>query len=111
MRINHVTLLVRDKEASKRFYADVLGLSIREDKGLWVRVGEQYLHLTDSSGAPVVGTFYHFAIEMENLPDFLQGLQRKGVAVSHPDDGRQNFIRDPDGNLIELIDANDNFFK
>ncbi len=111
MRINHVTLLVRDKETSKRFYAETLGLGVREDQGLWIRIGGQYLHLTDSSGAPVPGTFYHFAIETERLSEFLAGLEKKGVTIFHLGDERQNFVRDPDGNLIEFVDAHDNFFN
>lgn len=112
MKINHVTLLVKDKKESERFYTEVLGFNKREDKGLWIEIGDQYIHITENSGEPVSDTFYHFAIEIDDLPVYLEKLKEKGVEVFDFSDNKlQNFIRDIDGNLIEFIDASNNFFK
>ena len=113
MRINHVTLLVADRGKAEEFYAGVLGLEKEERSGhLWIKVGEQYVHLTENSG-PVAGdSFYHFAIEIENLPGYLEQIGCRGAEVFDVALERtQGFVRDPDGNLIEFIDEKNNFFK
>ena len=113
MKINHVTILVSDKNLSRKFYTEVLGFEIKEIDGrLWIKIGEQYLHITENSGEPVPNTFYHFAIEVDNLADYKITLKNKGVDIfDFSDSNLQNFLRDPDGNLVELIDAADKFFK
>lgn len=48
----------------------------------------------------------------EDLPRYLEDLEGKGVETFDFSEKKlQNFLRDPDGNLIELVDANDNYFK
>lgn len=113
MKINHVTLLVKDKQRSKKFYTEVLGFEKKEsDNCLWIKIGDQYIHITENSGGPVTGTFYHFAIEIDDLPLYLEKLKEKGVEVfDFSEDKLQYFIRDIDGNLIEFIDAGNIFFK
>ncbi|MFZ4631805.1 MAG: VOC family protein [Patescibacteria group bacterium] len=113
MRINHVTILVKDKNVSRKFYTEILGFESKEIGGrLWIKIGEQYLHITENSGVPVPNTFYHFAIEIDNLTDYKINLKNKGINIfDFSDDNLQNFLRDTDGNLIELIDVNDDFFK
>lgn len=126
MGINHVTLLVADKNRSKDFYVTKLGFSEHLVGGrLWIRIGKnQFIHLTDNSGPTVAGTFYHFAIEVDGLGGYLRGLIEKGIDVFDLDRSRavislntdldhtqrQFFIRDPDGHLVELIDTKDGFF-
>lgn len=109
MKINHITLLVSNREKSLDFYIGILGLK-RKDVGkhIWVEVGESYIHLTENSGGPIPGTFYHFAIStrLEELRDKL--VKNKS---EFEDKESQIFLRDPDGNLVEFIDENDNFFK
>jgi len=113
MKINHVTLLVKDKQEAERFYTLILGFEKKEDEGrLWIRIGDQYIHITENSGAPVADTFYHFAIEMDDVPAYAEMLREKGVGVFDvPENPLQKFVRDVDGNLIEFIDSNDKFFK
>lgn len=113
MKINHVTLLVKDKKESEKFYTEVLGFEKKEsDDYLWIEIGDQYIHITENSGEPVPDTFYHFAIEIDDFPVYLEKLKEKGVEVFDFSENKlQNFIRDIDGNLIEFIDASNNFFK
>ena len=48
----------------------------------------------------------HFALEVEDLDGLLEVLEEQGVAFRRsahmPEAGRQAFLSDPDGNLIEL---------
>ena len=124
--INHVTLLVKDKKATEIFFTEVLGLE-KYDAGehLWIKVGEQFIHITDNSGDPMRNTFYHFAIEIEDVVKYANEIVSRGVRIFDFDDdqneilvnseldksGRHFFLRDIDGNLIELVDANNQIFN
>lgn len=125
MRINHVTILVEDKERSKSFYVDGLGLDYKiiNNKHLWILVGEEYLHITDSMGRPAYGSLAHFAIEVEDLNSYAGRLIEKGLRIFALGDQNQEelitsvseniqhfFVRDPDGNLLEFVDSKSQFF-
>lgn len=122
--INHVTLPVSDKTKSEAFYVGTLGLTkITVGSSLWIRIGEQFIHLNQSTVIPL-SSFAHFAIRVENLLDYLNVLQNKGIDIFDLDKtlkeislnvefekpNRQFFLRDPDGHLLELIDAQNIFF-
>lgn len=126
MRINHVTLLVSDKKQSEEFYVSKLGFKKHAiGSRLWIRVGEQFIHLSSNSGIPVTGTFYHFAIEVNDVVDYVQNLFHMGIEVFETDDNgkainvnldldrpnRCYFVRDPDGNMIEFIEDGSEFFN
>ncbi|MBN1263441.1 MAG: VOC family protein [Candidatus Pacebacteria bacterium] len=126
MRINHITILVSNRLKSAKFYSEILGLEIAEKgKSRWIKIGDQYLHLAQDSGKPIKGSFYHFCIEVKNVIDFVKKLISKGVDVFDLNDElnkvnvnqnldrkhRQFFINDPDGNMIELCDKNNEYFK
>lgn len=125
MLINHVTVLVSDKGIAEDFYVNKLGLKkYPVGKSLWIAVGDQFIHITQNSGPSIAGTFYHFAICVENLMEYLKGIIDKGVVVFDIDDKDQPirinqeldapkrlfFVRDPDGNLIEFVDSKNRFF-
>lgn len=125
IKINHVTILVKDKEKAERFYGEILGLEkINIGESLWIKIGDQFIHITNNSGAPVLNTFYHFAVEFENLQTVVKDIMAKGIDVFDLDDKlqpfyvnanldreiRHFFVRDYDGNLIELIDAKNKFY-
>lgn len=122
--INHVTLLVSDKTKSEAFYVETLGLTkVNVGSSLWIRVGEQFIHLTESTAVPT-SSFTHFAIRVENILAYLDILRGKGVDIFDLDEdlkeisanidfkkpNRQFFLRDPDAHLLELIDTVNDFF-
>ncbi len=123
--VNHVTILVKDKKKAEDFYCNTLGLEkVEFDGHLWVRTGEQFVHISENSGKPLPRGFYHFALEVYGLRDYLQTLIDRGVPVFEFDKnnqpininkdlekgGRCYFVNDPDNNLIELIDSKSKFF-
>ena len=128
-QLNHVTVLVTDKKRAEAFYCGILGLEAHSfgegGKHLWVRVGTQYVHLTDNSGSPRPGSFDHFAIGYDDFEILLGELVTKGVEVFDMDENaeavhinekldeknRQFFVRDPDGNLIEIFDLHNAYFN
>lgn len=124
--INHITILVSDKDRAREFYTNILGLEpVSAGKSLWMKAGNQFIHVSKSSGDPVTGTFYHFAIEVDDFNTYINDLIQKGIEVFDLDSDlqkvkvntdlddktRQFFVNDPDGNIVEIIDTNNPFFK
>ena len=120
--VGHVVLKVRDAEASRRFYGDVLGL---REVGRWNRmiffsagVNHHDLAVLEvGADAPVppssaVG-IYHVALKIGDSLDVLREAKRhleaSGVRILGISDHRVSqslYVRDPDGNGVELfVDA------
>jgi catechol 2,3-dioxygenase-like lactoylglutathione lyase family enzyme len=108
--VHHVSLEVRDAEEAKRFYVEALGLEELPRPafpfaGAWLRAGGQELHLIQKEGH-VAPEGQHFAFRVEDVDAAAHELSALGVKVAGPFDvpgaGRQAFLRDPSGNLVEL---------
>jgi len=108
--VHHVSLNVADAEVAATFYEEVLGLRRlpRPDigfPGAWFAVGDSQVHLLEVPGheAP---PGQHFAFLVADLDATCATLAERGVAVTDPAEvpgaGRQAFLHDPSGNLIEL---------
>lgn len=110
-RLQHVNIPSTDLDRSREFYLDKLGLPelprpAFESPGVWVGAGpENAIHV---SRVPrlVPNPNNHFALEVEDLDGLLDRLEARGVAFQRsahvPAAGRQAFLSDPDGNVIEL---------
>jgi glyoxylase I family protein len=115
---HHAGFLVTDIERSADFYENTLGLSAlpRPDLGFpgrWYDLGNgQQLHLMSVAGMPGHADpprhDRHIALSVHDVRATEQQLREMGVAISYGS-GRagnpQLFIRDPDGNTIELRPA------
>ena len=116
-KVHHLSYSVRHLERSRRFYQDVLGFEEieRPDLGLpgaWYRAGDVEVHLIAAPEGADVGKppaaltplANHQAFAIEDYGKTLQWLEARGVEVlgTSPERG-QMWIRDPDGNVIELI--------
>lgn len=110
--IDHVSVLVTDAARSRAFYRDVLGLTEvappREFDfvALWFRVGDgQHLHLLQKPEPDAVSP-RHFCLHVEDVDAARDHCRRLGVPT---DDtvkvaaADRFFVRDPDGNRIELL--------
>ena len=107
--VHHVSINVSNAAASIPFYTDVLGGVVRTDRpdfdigGAWIDLGASQLHLIEQSVPPNQGQ--HFAILVDDLDDAVRELRDKGIEVGDPStvgSGRQTFVTDPDGNLVEI---------
>jgi glyoxylase I family protein len=110
----HAALVVTDLEASQTFYGTLLGLSVIERPlgfpGIWYQIGAVQIHLIqaeqvipDLGNAEKWGRNRHLAFAVDHLEDIKQTLQQAGYPLQASASGRPAiFVKDPDGNLIEL---------
>ena len=108
--VHHVSLVVRDLAAARRFYVEALELEeiprpAFPFPGAWLRSGAQEIHLIEQADfEPPEGQ--HFAFRASGLDALAERLAARGVELRGPFEvpgaGRQAFLRDPTGNLIEL---------
>jgi nicotinamidase-related amidase/catechol 2,3-dioxygenase-like lactoylglutathione lyase family enzyme len=111
LALHHVLLKVSDFERSKRFYFDLLGFSERPDAkpladGRPFVSTRQGLGLTHGAGDQ--GQVDHFAFSVRNLPALNARLKEAGVVFDRDlgagPYGQAIYIRDPDGNCLELFE-------
>jgi catechol 2,3-dioxygenase-like lactoylglutathione lyase family enzyme len=107
--IHHVSIMTPDVEATKDFYVDVLGFTVRDDRpdfgigGCWLNAGGQQVHLVEGAVPNRAGQ--HFALRVDDLDAVVTELRAKGYDVRDPFDsgvGRQTTVDDPVGNMVEL---------
>lgn len=107
--VHHVSINVRDADEAVAFYTEVLGLTVRDDRpdfsfgGAWLDIGAQQVHLLEVPVPDDRGQ--HFAIQVADLDAAVAELRAAGQEVGDPSvvgTGRQAFLHDPSGNLIEL---------
>ncbi len=119
MRLHHVRLLVQDVGESIRFYRDVLGLDLT-----WGEEGIGYASFSGGNGVDLSvflrtgqpeadaggrGDTVLLSMEVDDVDGEVERLRALGVAlVGDPrtEDGwglRVAYVRDPDGNLLELM--------
>lgn len=109
LRVHHVSINVTDAAECTRFYTDVLGGTVRDDRpdfgfgGAWIDLGGTQVHLIETAVPPNLGQ--HFAILVDDLDDAVEELRARGMDVADPTPvgpNRQTFITDPSGNAVEL---------
>lgn len=104
--LNHVSLAVRDVDASREFYERVLGISetSRQPNGVNLGLGDSFLGLYDIEPK---GQINHFCVgvadfDLEALAEELRGLD---VEPFIRQDRPELYFSDPDGITVQLADA------
>lgn len=113
----HTAVLVSNLEQAEQFYGSVLGLQ-KVDRplkypGAWYQLGEMQVHLMVDAGwaaslqnAEKWGRNPHLAFAVADLDSAKQQLIQQGYPIQLSASGRAAlFVRDPDGNVIELSQA------
>jgi catechol 2,3-dioxygenase-like lactoylglutathione lyase family enzyme/uncharacterized protein YunC (DUF1805 family) len=121
--IDHVTLVVKDLDRSRRFYVDVLGMHevprpAFSFAGSWFQAGATQVHLIrEFAESGPAGNLLpehlrssrtqHVAFAVDDAEAAVARLRELGVPVlagpkPRPDGYLQVFVQDPDGHVIEL---------
>jgi catechol 2,3-dioxygenase-like lactoylglutathione lyase family enzyme len=116
--LNHVQICVSGpaEEASKHFYAGVLGLReipkpepLRARAGAWYRLGSIELHLsTEDSAADNHSSRRHICFVVADLSEAEAALCDADIVITpdaQPIEGwRRFYVHDPGGNRIEIAE-------
>lgn len=117
----YATLPTADLAALRRFYEEVLGFTVRSETsaGIYYEAGEgTFFGITRSSGKPS-GTHTQMAFKVGDIDGEVRALRDRGVVfeayetprtvdgIADMGVGRAAWLKDPDGNLIGLIQFND----
>ena len=109
--VDHVVLHVVDVQRAKKFYTDVLGMTVyrEDDRQVFLHAGQQGVALFEKEGgAPLTAgnDLNHLALNVasgtyETLKAELEG---HGVTVTgRPGEDRCIYFRDPDGHRLQLM--------
>ena len=114
-QIQHCSLVVQSLERAAAFYRDILGLteieipSTFKPAGLkvrWFRLGAQQLHiLLGAENQP--DSQHHMALQVDDAQAARLLMKERGFDIQETiliPGADRFFVRDPDGNLIEIIE-------
>lgn len=128
--INHVAITVGDLKATVQFYNNIIGLDtianpFNDGKHIWMGIGPKAaLHIIDKSllpaGAPTQMTYSkgnHLCFSVASVDVIMASLKqhaisyedyagKKGSFNLRPDGVKQIWFQDPEGNWLEINDAN-----
>jgi catechol 2,3-dioxygenase-like lactoylglutathione lyase family enzyme len=117
----HFSIAVSDLDASRKFYTEILGLTLVQSAPaagmVFLRAGNDHVILAKSN-APLQRdakdsrrAHHAFKVDPERYEDAKAFLASKGVDVFEEEDrqkgvfvGRQFYIHDPDGAVIEFTE-------
>ena len=107
--IQHANVETSDVARTQQWYKKVFDAEWTEENPRFLRLGSSELHIHVETN-PQPHASNHFAIEVNDWADMMAHLKRAGVVF---DGGREPrvtgtgkhtaFVRDPDGNLIEVM--------
>ena len=108
--INHITLAVRDLEASFVFYTKVLGLRpvARWHRGAYLETGGNWVCLSldeeARSGSLPEYTHVAFTVDEADFSDAVEKLRRAGVECwqENRSPGESFYFVDPNGHKLEI---------
>lgn len=117
-KILHASVIVSDTARALAFYRDVLGLSLVTSRpelgfaGAWLQVGCDQIHLLEvpnpdpTSGRPEHGgRDRHIALAIDDVSELQRRLDQAAIPYTLSRSGRRAlFVRDPDGNTLELVE-------
>ena len=114
--LRHLALKVRDLDAVKRFYQDLLGFSVEwepdtDNVYLTSGIDNLALHRSAASAASAQSPLDHLGLivrEPDDVDRWAVFLEGRGVALdakprTHRDGARSCYFRDPDGNSVQII--------
>jgi catechol 2,3-dioxygenase-like lactoylglutathione lyase family enzyme len=132
-QVNHVGIRTKDREKLERFYVEVLGLVPHPEKRNWLKVGDSntLIHLMPVNGSAEGNDMSdyarHVCLEAESLEEVVTTMLARGIKPFQCEiDATKRreladasdltfgigtvFITDPEGNVIEFMQADRGVF-
>jgi catechol 2,3-dioxygenase-like lactoylglutathione lyase family enzyme len=127
IKLKHIAVHSKSKENAIKFYKDLLGFEIAYEFNVQNKIAEKIFEIAEdfkvimfeqnnlfvevfvSNNFKSEGkSINHFCIEIKNRQEFLSNCRQKNVNVTSIDRGDRItvFIKDYDGNLIEVKEKN-----
>ncbi|MEU1628875.1 VOC family protein [Streptomyces sp. NPDC020096] len=118
IQLNHTIVAARDKAASARFLAGLLGLEVGAPYGPFIPVTAANgvtLDFADSRTEPIAPQHYAFLVSEDEFDAIFERIQRAGITyyadprhhqegrINHNDGGRGAYFDDPDGHRLEIL--------
>ena len=107
--IQHTNVETSDVARSQEWYGKVFDAEWTEDGPRFLKLGNTELHLHVEAN-PQPHPTNHFAVEVEDWDAWLANLKQSGINFEVGREPKLNasgklagFLRDPDGNLIEVM--------
>ena len=109
--INHVVLHVRDVSRAKKFYTELLGMTVAHESSwqVFLNCGHQQVALFEKRGDTLLqpgNDLNHLALDIATgtYETVKAELEKNGVVVSgRPGDPRCVYFDDPDGHRLQLM--------
>jgi catechol 2,3-dioxygenase-like lactoylglutathione lyase family enzyme len=109
--IDHIVLHVSDVQRAKKFYTELLGMTVyrENERQVFLHAGQQGVALFKKQGDTPLTTgndLNHLALNVATgTYEALKGeLEKNGVAVSgRPGEDRCIYFQDPDGHRLQLM--------
>lgn len=120
--LDHLVITTQNLEDCLHFYRDILGMDVEEKNGRYaLRFGQEKFNIHQKKGEfqpaaahPTYGSLDFCLLVEENINDVKKEVEKKGYPVElgpvvrHGARGEMLslYLRDPDGNLVELSHVN-----
>lgn len=113
---HHIALLTRNFAEMEKFYSETLGFAITKRWDdipiIFIDIGSSTIELIGKDRGPVAGSppgaFEHLALHVEDVDVAYAELVSKNIPIAieltNFKEIRVCFFKDPDGNLIELVE-------
>ena len=104
--IGHVHLNVTDIAAHQRFWTQLGGVSVTNDKLVMMQFPGIYVILRkqDSTGGTVGSNINHFGFHVKNIDDWVPKWKAAGIAIEAGNNPKQMFLTAPDNVRVEIIE-------
>ena len=114
MGIRHVALKVKDMLRMRSFYVDLLGFQVEwepDEENLYLTSGTDNLALHQVRENIAGGSLDHIGILVGvpgDVDAWAQYLKDRGISLlqepkTHRDGARSTYLKDPEGNVIQII--------
>lgn len=107
--VDHVVLHTGDVGRAKKFYTEVLGMTVyrENDRQVFLHAGNQGVFLFKKDGGPLRtgNDLNHLALQAAGTYESLKSeLERHGVTVTgRPGEDHCIYFQDPDGHRLQLM--------